>query len=298
MDLNPFELTRKVRSHISGTPSGSGTNHAWQRSSLTSFAVFFLFVAGGFPWRASAEENKIPELTQELFFGEIVYPQDAGEFQFTTGGYFHREHANDWTIPYSFEYGITDRLQIGFGFPVQREFDDDDSDFLTGIGNFEIEAYYNFLNCPCRGRAAGVGLGVGLPSSDVGEDYVTLEPFAVFYQSLGWVDVNLSANLEIADRRLAGEERPMAGEFDFALLKPVGPLVLMLETAVEVDREETSWLIAPAFSWSPVEDFEVSASLPIGLGGDAPDVGVAFLLTWEFGGGDDDDRDDDQENDD
>lgn len=228
---------------------------------------------------AQEEHESVEQIFQELFLGESVYPQEARELQFTTGFLFAHERQHDSRIPVLIEYGLTDRLQIGIEVPI---------DFLgadDGVGNIELEGYWNLLNDRRSGWAAGIGLGLGLPTAtpEVGEEELIYEPFFIVYRELDSLAINFSAGLEIED------SSEITGELAVALIKRWKPFVLILETGLEIEPDETSLRLAPAIYWQPpCANWELGVSVPVGLNADTPDIGVFVLFTIEFGGTDDD----------
>jgi len=242
-----------------------------------------------------AQEEKVPELVQELFLGEIVYPQDAGEFQLTTGSLWAYKGRHDHQIPLLFEYGITDHFQVELVLPFN--FHHTGAAHGQGLGNVELGVAWNFYNNPQSGWAATVGYELGLPEAtpDAGEDAYSHEPFFVVYREFESMAVNFSAILEVEDPRERGEETEVAGEFGLALIKPAQcyPFTCLLELGVEVEEDETNARLAPGMHWQPCgANWEFGVSLPIGLTDNVPEIGAFALLTFEFGG-DDDEGDDD-----
>lgn len=242
---------------------------------------------------AQAQEGSVDEFFQELFLGESVYPQEWRELQFSTGFLSRHEGRHDHRLPVLLEYGITDRFQVALELPVDWVREDDERH--RGVGNIELETYWNIFNDPCSGWAAGLGFGLGFPTAteEVGEDAYIYEPFFVVYRQIdactAW---NVSAGIEIEDSR-EEDETEVAGEVAAALIRRCDPFVFLLESGVEIESEETPVRLAPGAYWQPQNaNWEIGASLPIGLNSHAPDVGAFVLVTFEFGG-DDDDADND-----
>ena len=114
-------------------------------------------------------EAKVEKFVEELFLGEIVYPQDQGEFQFTTGYLkankgndflFGAKGEDDFEIPLLFEYGLTGYVQLVaevlIGFKRTGRADREE------VGKVESTVYLDFLNDPRSGRARGYGMALGL----------------------------------------------------------------------------------------------------------------------------------------
>ncbi len=162
-------------------------------------------------------------------------------------------------------------------------------DNAEGVGNIELEAYYNCFNDPSTGQAFGLGLAVGLPTAtpDVGERAVVYEPFFVTYKQFDSFGVNFSAGLEIEDPISGDDETEVGGDLGLAVFRRSGHFVYLIELGVEIEPTETLLRLAPGLYWQPCPNLEFGVALPIGLTDETPDVGVLALLTVEFGGDDD-----------
>ena len=227
-------------------------------------------------------ETKVEEILEELFLGEVVFPQERGELQFTPGFFWSHKREDDLAIPVLLEYGITDRLQIMCELPVEL------ADEAAGLGNVELGGYCNFFSDANAGRAYGAGVGLALPTAttDVGEEAVIFEPFFIAYQEVGRVSVNVFTKLEIEAPISGEEDTQIGGEIGLALFGQLGRFVPLLELGVEIEEDETAVRIAPAIVWQPrrLENAEFGVSLPVGVTEQTPDLGVFVLMTWEFGG--------------
>lgn len=238
-----------------------------------------------------AQEGKPPgtgarlePVFQELFLGELVFPQEQGEFQFTTGYCYAHRRDRDFQLPLLLEYGITNRFQVAAAFPI--EFLYGETARPTGLGNVELEAYYTFVNDASAGRACGAGFAVGLPSatSGVGHRALRYEPILVAYQEFDAFAVNGFAGLEIEDPLSGDEPAQLGGQLGMAAFKQVGPLVPVLELLIEIEADESRARLAPGLYWRPhrPKKWELGVALPVGLTGDTPAFGVILLATWEF----------------
>ncbi|GAB6167450.1 hypothetical protein JCM19992_34500 [Thermostilla marina] len=239
--------------------------------------------------RAEAQHRygeSIKPILQDLFLGESVYPQERGEWQVTTGFMWAKEHEDDFEIPALIEYGITDRLQ--FGVEVPTTFLRHGAEDHEGVGNIELDTYYNFWNDPCSRTAYGVGFTVGLPEATphVGNDAVIYEPYFVAYGENDLFATNVYTAIEIEDPLDEHEDTTVGAQFDVACFTEIGPFVPLLELGVEIEEHgETPVRLAPGIYWKPRAwpETEFGVSLPIGLNEEAPDLGAFVFLTWEFG---------------
>lgn len=242
------------------------------------------------PSLARADEddggNQVDERLQELFLGEVVYPQSAGEFQFSVGHFWNGHRDDSSSLPVLMEYGITDRLQVGVLLPT--DFDRSDRpDLCDGLGNVEFEVYWNFLNDAESGWAAGMGFGYALfeAMDAAGEDAHGYEPFFVVYRDFGCDAVNLSAAVEIENPRDPGEEQETSGGVDVAYIHPLDnlPLTTLIELGTKIEADDTQVRLAPGAYFSPEDsNWELGCSLPIGLDGESPELGVFVLFTLEL----------------
>ena len=235
------------------------------------------------------ESGKVEEIFQELFLGEIVYPQDRGEIQLTTAVLWGHDGPRDVRIPIIFEYGITDRFQVAAIIPINFSSSGEDPARITGnveyMGNVELDAYWSFLNDAKTGRAAGIGFAVGLPidTEETIEKAYVYEPYLILYQASDLLNVNFTANLEVENFVEAGEETEVNGALGVALFKQYKPYAYILELGVDIEKDRTPVRLAPGayYHW-PDSIWEFGVSLPIGLNSDAPDFGFFAVLTFEF----------------
>jgi len=275
------------------------TNHATAfkafccKAVRAGWAVFItsLFLVGVSPGIARAEDDeddKIRERIQEFFVGEIVYPQDAGEVQLTTGFSHWNEGSERFTAPLGFEYGITDRFQVGAELPVTSRRTEDG--VLEGIGRVELETLYNLVNRPDWGTAVSVGFGLGFPTARnrFEEEAYRYEPFFAFYQELGPSFLNVSAALELDDTISNGQKDEAGGEIALGIGLELGHFVPTLESVLELEEGgTTSVQLLPGFHWilgGPLEGLEIALGYSMGIDKDAPERGVLSLLTFKFGG--------------
>jgi hypothetical protein len=228
------------------------------------------------------EQDKIEVLFQELFLGEVVFPQDKGELQVSAGLWHGLDARRDSTLPLIVQYGITDRLEVGAWIPVdfRRTYG-----AANGLGNIELDGYWNVLNDPRTGWASGVGFGLGLPNatSQVGDRALSYQPFWVLCRERNEAGFNLSAAVDVKDPLDGQERNDVTGNLDFALFKKFGRFVPLLELGAEVDRQRTAVRLAPGLYWHPAwTNAEIGVSVPIGLTRDTPTLGGCLLITWEF----------------
>jgi len=230
----------------------------------------------------AGESTKVKPFFQELFLGELVYPQEQGEIQFTTGFLTATETKHDSRLPVIIEYGITDRLQIAVGLPIDFQQGQESAD---GVGNIELEGFWNFYNDAQSGWAAGIGFGLGLPAAtpDVGDRALLYEPFLAACRQFDNLDFNASAGLEIKDFLDDAQPTEVNGVMALAAFRRFDRLIPLIELRVELEASGTPVRLAPGLIWQPpATSAELGISFPVGLTDDAPDFAVFFLATIEL----------------
>ena len=227
------------------------------------------------------EPARLEVFFQELFLGQMIHPQEKGEVQLTTGYFSAVETKHDARIPVAIEYGITDSFQIALGLPVDFKRLPERGE---GVGNIELEGYWNFYNNPDTGWAYGVGFGLGLPNAtmEVGDRAMIYEPFVVACRQYGSVGFNVSAGLEVKDFLDPEGQTEVQGNLALAVYRRFGRFIPLLELSTEIE-EQTKVRLAPGIYWRPSwTRAEIGVSLPIGLTAATPDFGVFLLATVEF----------------
>src|SRR5262245_35449234 len=86
-------------------------------ASATVFALWLCLSSSGVCQSNGADQNKrpLPEYIQEFFLSDAVRNQEHGEFQLTVGLDARHTIATNATL--KMEYGLTERLQVGFDLP-------------------------------------------------------------------------------------------------------------------------------------------------------------------------------------
>lgn len=232
--------------------------------------------------QAEDDDDRLTPCIEELFLGTVVYPQEQNELQFTWGLFHSVETDRDWQLPFEVEYGITDRFQVGLECPA--EFYSPDEPF-RGTRNLGVNLYYNLYSGRQTGRGLGVGFGWGAPVDAPRDEsrYHVYEPYFVAFQQLDRCAVNFSAGLEIKDPLTAGEATEDTGELALALIGPCEGWTPLLEAGVEIAPDDTAIRLAPGlYLHQVVGPVDVAISLPIGLAGDAPKLGVFLMAIVEI----------------
>lgn len=150
----------------------------------------------------------------------------------------------------------------------------------VGAGNPELELLYNPLSDRARGLAVSVGLGVMFPApSPAGEDAWGAEAFAVAYQVLGGVHVNLAVAAELELPAAEAAEREVALAATLGVFAPIGRWVPVVELRA-ASGEAPVTVLSVGVLWHPAGEVEVGAALQLGL--DARSIGGILTATVEL----------------
>jgi hypothetical protein len=244
--------------------------------------------------RIAAGQEPSPQPVQELFFTETVYPQDRGEFQFTLGARIDRaESPSSALVPFSIEYGITDRWQVEAGWDSYSK---GESSPISNLhtARFSVGTKYSLMNIANSRIHAAVGTDFEFPQSsalDEGEGGMEIEPFMSLAADLGWhLTVFGSAAASIQTGQVA-EVVSDEGLDDRGTLS-AGALVAYRRVTVAVEytnrsdglpwRLDGSSLLTPSIVIHPHGTWEIGAGFPIGLHG-RHQAGFAINIVKEFG---------------
>ncbi|HET7462461.1 MAG TPA: hypothetical protein VFJ82_14505 [Longimicrobium sp.] len=216
-------------------------------------ALFALFVVRA-PLAAQAE---LPQLAQELFVAETVYPQERGEVQLTAF-----TPVSDAEHPRLLgEYGITGRLQLSLVTPALG------SD-VTGEENaWEAAVLYALLP-----EASPVAVSVEMEVSLAEDQAAHWEPALIAARGFGPVQLHGSVRTELDD---PGDEVTGA----LAALIDAGRLTPTLEAVWDAAGDDL--LVAGLFV-HPTEHVEAGIGVPVCLDCHEPPHGVRLMATVEF----------------
>ncbi len=255
----------------------------WPRGSSPAPGPVFdillsLFALGADAWRESEDDESSSRSIEELFLGELLFGQEVGELQVSTGLRVQRD-GGDWstTIPLLLEYGLTARLQLELQLPY--EYEEHDGDSVSALGNPSLGALYQ-LSDPTAERRFAIGGELTFPSisADVGEDGWSLEPFVLAFQRGERWDFNGGLGLELA--HFSGEEEWSAHAAS-GWITDLGPCAGTFEVFVEGDEAGIAVSAAPGLVWH-LGEFELGCAVAFGATDDAPDAELLITVTREF----------------
>jgi len=167
------------------------------------FAWVIIVLCCSKPTKAQSK-LEMDEYLQEFFTGETVFSQDRNEIQFTLKPSFTKSEQSQLCIPFSVEYGITDRLQIEVEVPylisslTERQ-------RIKGMGNAEVGLMYNILKS-YRPFSLSVGINKNLKTAgkDIGayDEEASWEAYTVVARQLGSGQIHGNLRTELADGQI------------------------------------------------------------------------------------------------
>ncbi|HET7229481.1 MAG TPA: hypothetical protein VFJ16_05730 [Longimicrobium sp.] len=207
--------------------------------------------------QGSPSERELPQLAQELFAAETVYPQERGEVQltaFTPVG--EAEHPRILG-----EYGITDRLQASLVTPALGSGDEGEENA------WEAGVLYALLP-----TASPIAVSVEMEVSLADGQAPQWEPAVIAARDFGRVQLHGSVRTELSD---AGDEVSGA----LAALVDAGRLTPTLEAVWAASGDD---LLVPGLFVHPMHDVEAAIGVPVCLTCQQTRGGVRLMFTVEF----------------
>ena len=251
------------------------------------------------PRVAAGQEERRPQPVQELFFTEVVYPQEKGEIQLTFGTLVDRSGGRtdkSALMPLSIEYGLTNRWQIQAGWDGHTQFHNSPFKNIR-TARVSVGTKYSWMNIARSPVHAAFGMDVEFPRTDTfaegeGKEGMELEPFVAFASDLPWsVSVFGSVGLsfepkEIADLAEHAARPDDRGTISFGALKAFHAVTLAAEYTNRSDqlpwRLDGAPLLTPSIVLHPGHQWELSAGLPVALRHGQHQPGLAMNIIKEF----------------
>jgi hypothetical protein len=236
----------------------------------------------------AAAEEPPPQLIQELFAGEVAYPQERHELQGQVGWSRTASAGGvEQSFPITAEFGITDRWQIGVEIPFVGS--RAGAGAAGGLGNIEAEVLYNFLSDSQRnllltavlsGAAPAVSEGAGERGGEVELTLAALKGTGRLY-----VNANLAAQLAIDGQ---DGDVQVGGRAAAALFVDAGPVVPVLEVVGRIEDGAPEALFAWGLRWHPGANFELGMGAWLRTDGATSSHGLMSDCVWELELDDDD----------
>ncbi|MFK7848949.1 MAG: hypothetical protein AB8G77_26920 [Rhodothermales bacterium] len=241
--------------------------------------VFFAFIIFSIPWATHvlAQENEI-ELAEEVFWAELVHPQEKGEFQISLSPWISTSaQPNIGQSPFSLEYGISDAWQL------EAEWSG------PGYGNESFESAlefgtkYSFLNLFDAGFHAAIGSEIAFTVSEEGFE---TEPFVILakdFPQLANLHLFSQAGLEFESSSEEEEELESPGwSLHIGAILPVKQFYLSAEMGWMHEEGDMQMYITPGAVFEVIDDFQIGVGIPIGISDYADTFRIATFFTYEF----------------
>jgi hypothetical protein len=259
---------------------GTMKRRARVRSSLV---VLALAAWTGAPGAWAEDEPELEDVVQEVFLGQLAFPQDALELQVSAGSsWVEADGARVLAPLIVVELGLTDRLQIEVEAPFVVAIPSK-GDAGGGPGNVELGALYNVARSPLLGLLISAGVAAMLPTAStdlIGRAYGAAAVVAA-YKTMGAVHANLSAESGVEVATGGEEEAEMVREVALSLLVPLGALTPIAEIGFEREGEENAIALAGGLAWHGSGPLEIGLAGLMRNGEGAAEWGAVVNFTWE-----------------
>ncbi len=219
---------------------------------------------------------EMDEYLQEFFLAETVFSQEKNEVQFTLKPLFTKSRYRQLSIPFSVEYGITDRLQLELEVPyIISTFSKQET--IRGFGNSEVGILYNIIKA---NRPFSLSAGLGIPlktSSRIIRPYISetsWEAFVVAARQFGHIQIHTNLQSEFSEGEIV-LNYGVASVFNF------GRFSATFEITSEKE-EERIFNFTPGLIWSKPNGFEFGLAVSKSLNSSYNDWGVVAMMTYEF----------------
>ena len=243
----------------------------------------------------TAQEPSQP--LQELFFTEVVYPQEKHQMQVMLGALVDRSRPDlAALVPFSIEYGLTDNWQIEAGWDAYTEFNRSTVTQLR-TARFSLGTKYSFMNIRGWPVHAAMGIELDFPRTESfaeteGEEGAEIEPFLAMAVDVGrrvsvFGSIGASAHFrEVSEFVRSGVRHDDPG------VASVGALVAFRHVTVAGEytnrSDELPWrlgggaLVTPSVVFHAAPEWEFAIGAPIGVRAGQHRAGVAMRVLKEF----------------
>lgn len=254
---------------------------------------------GQTPRAPDQSPEQTPQLIQELFQGEVVYPQGRGETQLTLAPRLtHDDEARTTTLEFGAEYGVTDawQLQVGGDGFVRRV--PATGPAAQGMGDLSLGTKYSWMHLADGGTYVALGGDVDLPTGNsarqLGDGAVAVTPYLVLARDMPrlWSG-QLSTELAVTARARHSADEHNELFWNVGAVTPLGGSA-RLTNELTVQRQigrgtsgaEAEVSFTPGVIWH-LGEVETGAGVPVRLDHGVAGRGVFLHLIYEFGGDDD-----------
>lgn len=238
------------------------------------------------------EEEEEQQLIQEVFQTELVYPQEAGEFQVTVMPRLDKSETSDLLVaPLILEYGITDSWQLEFEWNSFVSNRPDEGGSTSGVGDIEFGSKYSFMDIADQNFHAALGFEVCIPLADeekgLGEGSLEYEPYILLAKDIpglnhSQVFTQLAAGFSTGNEAGEVEEESYSLAWNSGFFIPLGDLRLTTEFNWYKEGDEYQAYITPGLVLDLPGTWEFGIGLPIGLTEESDNYRAIGMLTYEI----------------
>ncbi|MBI2082858.1 MAG: hypothetical protein HYT76_04735 [Deltaproteobacteria bacterium] len=271
------------------------------------FFIFLVFFVFGLFQPAHAfdvgPERDYEQMIQEVFQTQLVYPQEAGEFQFILQPAFFEGSGRDLLLaPLKVELGLTDHWQLGFGWIAFQNRKPTVGSTTWGIGDIEINTKYSILNIGASDFHMAIGAAIEFPIASVRRDlsdgFIEYTPqlmMAYDLANLNNSQIFWESNIDLVQRvrkhRNPVNDEPGAHQINInaGFFIPFWELRFVNEINWSYNEwnnngRENALYDTPGIVWDPPSSLEIGVGVPLGLTRDADNIRLIGLLIFELGG--------------
>jgi hypothetical protein len=262
----------------------------WERIAILSIFIGTAIAAAaqnstpqpdnGLPPAVTAN-GPLPEYIEEFFLSEAVRSEERTELQLTIDSAAFRGRGGSMdgdSAGLDIEYGLTDRLQLGFEAPYGIN-STPTSETPVSWSTADISILYQFI----RGNhpfALSGAMGVEAPLTGRGGN-LSYEPELLIAKAFGRLQIHTSFIPDLGD--------DTSLEYNVAADRPLPHhWIPTLEFNGRRDAAVNSFYVTPGIYKHLPHRFEAGIGVSLGAGPHSSPAGVIFKITWEIG----DDKDD------
>jgi hypothetical protein len=214
----------------------------------------------------------LPEYVQEFFLSDAVRCQEKGELQITSGVDSRQQLGTSTWL--KMEYGVTNRLQLGFDLPYGMT-EEEKAEGHTTWSTAGLGLEYQIIRSESP-FALSVGMKFDVPVK-AGRK-VEYEPTILVAKTFRRAQVHASFVADI-------EERNPAFQYNLASVYPVQRrwFPILEFNGRRLNGGNASYL-TPGLYRRLKHRVELGVGAPLGFGGKAGGVGLVGKVNWEIGG--------------
>jgi hypothetical protein len=237
---------------------------------------------------------------QEAFQTELVYPQERGELQLTTGLTSAWNDSSRLHWPLQVEYGLTDSWQVQFESDGWQRRAQSEQPTVSGWADVSFGTKYSFMNIRGSHLHAALAFSLGIPfgsiKSGLGDGFLHYEPSVMLARDFPLLrnlqlfsQVGVSLVQRVRGRLDSTENEPAAHQLQWSggFFKPFRHLVVTSELSWETNRwshhgQDNELYVTPGTTWKLRGGWEFGVAVSAGLTSESDSVILQMKLTREF----------------